>query len=276
VPLNPAKLARRSLTTLIGGLVMFGLAWFLPKPFLHVIFFLCGVVGAMEFHAISSQMGFGIQRGSVICCIGYGTLSFYLPQLPMSYLLYLVPAQVFLTSLLPPFKAEKTAISAALTLVACAYLGLALLGLGALFSLSPSDPQLGRVALLFCFVLVWFGDSAAYLVGSSMGRHPIAPVISPKKSVEGMVANVFGNAAAALLAKATLLPQLSFGDVALLTLLFSTLGFWGDLVESTWKRSAQIKDSGTLFPGHGGVLDRVDSLFLTAPLLYILFLWKWA
>lgn len=273
--MNPAKLARRSLTTLIGSLVMFGVAWFLPKPILHTIFFLCGVAGAMEFHTIAREMGFAIQRSTVICCIGYGTLSFYLPEISMSHLLYVAPAQVFLTSLLPPFEGEKTTISAALTLVACAYLGLALLGLGALFSLSPADPQLGRIALLFCFILVWFGDSAAYLVGSSFGRHRIAPVISPKKSVEGMVANVFGNAAAALLAKATLLPQLSFADVALLTLLFSTLGFWGDLVESTWKRSAQIKDSGTLFPGHGGVLDRVDSLFLTAPLLYLLFLWKW-
>lgn len=268
------KFLKRAKTTLIGALVLIALAWYVPKPGLHLALLICGVIGTLEFEHLAKAMGHHIQKVTVIFTVAYGIAGLYWPALKLEWLIYFTPTLAFLLSLKPPFLPQKTMINLALTLIASIYLGFSLIGLSALFALHPTDPEKGRMLLLFCFALVWAGDSAAYIAGSSFGKHKIAPVVSPKKSVEGTLANFVGNFIAAAAGKYTVFPELTWLDVGLLVLIFGLLGFWGDLVESTWKRTAQIKDSGTIFPGHGGVLDRVDSIFLTAPLLYVFMAWK--
>lgn len=127
----------------------------------------------------------------------------------------------------------------------------------------------GRLVLAL-YIITWFGDSAAYFVGSSLGRHKLAPHVSPKKTWEGLAGNYFGNVGGAFLMKALVCTQWSAVDAVAIGLLLGTVGQMGDLVESTWKRSAGVKDSdmGFSIPGHGGMLDRVDSLVFTAPALY--------
>jgi phosphatidate cytidylyltransferase len=117
---------------------------------------------------------------------------------------------------------------------------------------------------------VWFGDTAAYFVGSTFGRHRLAPRVSPKKSWEGAAGNLAGNLLGAWFMKATVCPEWSLLYAAGMALLLGVAGQLGDLVESTWKRSAGVKDSnvGVSIPGHGGILDRVDSLVFAAPLMY--------
>jgi phosphatidate cytidylyltransferase len=130
---------------------------------------------------------------------------------------------------------------------------------------------LGRRLLLFTVVLVWAGDTAAYFVGKGIGRWKMAPQISPNKTWEGAGANFLGALfVAAVFGYWTGIPpahMLAMGAVG------SVAGQLGDLFESAWKRSAGVKDSGTILPGHGGMLDRIDALILAAPAVWYYFEW---
>jgi phosphatidate cytidylyltransferase len=136
-----------------------------------------------------------------------------------------------------------------------------------LHGVDVSGPRL----LLFTLVLVWVGDSAAYFVGSGIGRWKMAPQISPNKTWEGAGANFLGALfVAAIFGYWTRIPpahMLAMGAVG------SLAGQIGDLFESAWKRSAGVKDSGTILPGHGGMLDRIDALILAAPAVWYYFEW---
>lgn len=124
----------------------------------------------------------------------------------------------------------------------------------------------GRRFLLLILVLMWVGDTSAYFVGKSLGRLPMAPVLSPKKTWEGAAANLLGSVVAGFVAARWLpLPAVS---VLILAVLANIAGQAGDLLESAYKRSAGVKDSGQLLPGHGGMLDRIDSLALAAPMAW--------
>jgi phosphatidate cytidylyltransferase len=124
----------------------------------------------------------------------------------------------------------------------------------------------GPALLLFAMVIIWVGDSVAYFVGRSVGKHPLAPHLSPKKTWEGTVASFLGSLLVTLIFSRFLavpLPHLlamaALGNVA---------GQIGDLLESAYKRSAGIKDSGSILPGHGGLLDRIDALILAFPVVW--------
>lgn len=130
--------------------------------------------------------------------------------------------------------------------------------------------QLPYGAFLIFFVLLvsWAGDAAAYYAGKCLGSRPIAPVLSPKKTVEGFIGGLIVAPLVAWFSQLWFLPILSPLDCLVLGLLLTTLGLVGDLAESAFKRQAGVKDSGGLIPGHGGMLDRVDSLLLTIPTFY--------
>ncbi len=127
---------------------------------------------------------------------------------------------------------------------------------------------IGKYLTLAMFILIWLSDTGAFCVGSLIGRHKLFERISPKKSWEGFIGGlVFCLAASALLAwlfpaevkGLSMLQMLGFGAVVCVA------GTWGDLIESMIKRSLGVKDSGNLLPGHGGILDRIDSLLLVTP-----------
>ena len=126
----------------------------------------------------------------------------------------------------------------------------------------------GRQLVLLTLCVVWAGDTMAYFVGKSLGRMPMAPVLSPKKTWEGAIANF----AASLLIAVFFARWMRVETVNLLVIagVANIAGQAGDLIESAYKRGAVVKDSGTLLPGHGGILDRIDSLILAAPVVWIL------
>ncbi len=115
---------------------------------------------------------------------------------------------------------------------------------------------------------LWVGDSAAIFVGRAIGKHPLLPKVSPKKTVEGAAANLVGCILAAVGLGALLGEPLALSAAA--GLAAGVFGQAGDLFESYIKRRAGVKDSGTILPGHGGLLDRVDSLLFTAPVVVVL------
>jgi len=130
-------------------------------------------------------------------------------------------------------------------------------------------PIIGPKLLLFALVLVWAGDTFAYFVGRSFGRMHMAPQLSPKKTWEGAAANLLGSAIVGV-AFFRWLGMDAFQTV-LMACLANAAGQAGDLLKSVYKRAAVVKDSGNLLPGHGGILDRIDALILSAPVVWYYF-----
>ena len=126
--------------------------------------------------------------------------------------------------------------------------------------------RLGRELVLFTLCLIWAGDMLAYFVGRSLGRMPMAPVLSPKKTWEGAIGSMIGS----MIVGAAFVRWLYAPLPAVLAMAAAgnIAGQAGDLLESAYKRSAGVKDSGSLLPGHGGVLDRVDALILAIPVVW--------
>jgi phosphatidate cytidylyltransferase len=125
------------------------------------------------------------------------------------------------------------------------------------------------VALVFFVILVtWLSDTGGFFVGKTWGKHPLASRLSPKKTIEGLLGGVLFSVVGAILSQLTFAPFFSLGQCVMLGGGLALLGALGDLAESAIKRSVSVKDSGTIIPGHGGVLDRVDSLLFTGPAMY--------
>jgi len=122
--------------------------------------------------------------------------------------------------------------------------------------------------LLGTFILIWVNDSFAYLVGKNFGKQKLFEKISPKKTVEGFLGGLFFSTIASYFI-ATFTQTLSFTNWLILSIIISVFGTLGDLIESKFKRQAKVKDSGTIMPGHGGLLDRLDSIIFAAPFIYL-------
>ncbi|MBT8289105.1 MAG: phosphatidate cytidylyltransferase [Flavobacteriaceae bacterium] len=124
------------------------------------------------------------------------------------------------------------------------------------------------VIILGSFILMWVNDSFAYLVGKNFGRQKLFPKISPKKTVEGFLGGLFFACVSSyFIAKYS--DNLTFNNWLILAIIISVFGTLGDLIESKFKRQAGVKDSGIIMPGHGGILDRLDSIIFAAPFIYL-------
>jgi len=126
------------------------------------------------------------------------------------------------------------------------------------------------VGLIVLFIaIIWCGDTGAYAIGRLFGRHKLIPTISPGKTIEGTMGGLFFGILGGIAIKYVFLPEvIALHHVIILGILLGIIGQTGDLGESLLKRNANMKDSGNLIPGHGGVLDRCDSMILTAPVFY--------
>lgn len=172
------------------------------------------------------------------------------------------------------------------TLLGVAYVGLALACVPLLHALpadrswggAASDPWVGVLVVSLPLVSTWVGDASAFFAGKAWGHKRLAPEISPNKSWVGAWAGVLGASAGAMvwfLVGEARLARMAVGNVGTAAAIGALLGvgaILGDLVESTLKREAGVKDSGAVFPGHGGALDRLDALIFTLPLAYALLL----
>ncbi len=129
------------------------------------------------------------------------------------------------------------------------------------------DPIYGAKMVLYVCLLVWSADSGAYFAGKSLGKHKMAPKVSPNKTIEGLVGGVIAAfVVGVVFAKLLELEFASLGMMLVIIFITVVISVMGDLVESMFKRVAQIKDSSNLIPGHGGILDRIDSLMAAFPL----------
>lgn len=122
--------------------------------------------------------------------------------------------------------------------------------------------------IFLLLLIVMSGDTGAYYVGCNFGKRKLYPIVSPNKSIEGAVGGLFGSIVGAFVAKLTFFPGLAVIDCIVTALVMGPLGQVGDLFESLLKRSFGVKDSGVIVPGHGGILDRLDSILFAAPAAY--------
>ena len=163
----------------------------------------------------------------------------------------------------------KKALEDSLPSSAIAVLGTTYVGMlsGSLIRLRHDFPE-GSKLVYFLLLVVWLGDSGAYYVGKTFGKHKLSPRISPKKTIEGLLGGIAASVITAVVIHFTFFREFPLLHAIIAGVLLSIAGVIGDLAESMWKRSADVKDSGTLLPGHGGFLDRFDSILFTAPILY--------
>jgi phosphatidate cytidylyltransferase len=218
-----------------------------------------------EFYAMSLPAS---RRGEGWLAAGTGAALVFLASPPLLPVLLTGILLFFAVLLLLRFR-ELTAVAGELALLLFGLLYVALL-----LAHLPWLRELpyGREWIFLVLLIVMAGDSGAYFTGISIGRRKLYAAVSPKKSVEGGVGGLIGSLLGAWLAKVWFFPALSSGDVLLLGLGLGVIGQLGDLFESLLKRSFGVKDSGRLVPGHGGILDRLDSLlFAFAPAYYYAF-----
>ena len=141
------------------------------------------------------------------------------------------------------------------------------------FGINDYNPKI----IIGLFILIWTNDTFAYLLGKSIGKHKLYERISPKKTIEGFLGGVaFAIFAGYLISKLYIKPNPNFSDTSILiwtmiALIVGVFGTIGDLIESKFKRIAEVKDSGKIMPGHGGILDRLDSVIFVAPIVYLFY-----
>ena len=188
----------------------------------------------------------------------------------LTFLTFVFLALIGIGSLrIPP--PDKPFRAAAVSFASVAYVG-GLISYALLLreSLTP-DPRVGFAFFLLPVGITWLSDTAAYFTGRAIGRRPMAPIISPNKTIEGGVAALAAGPLAAVLAGAFVPELAAIGTVwiGLIGFLIAAAAILGDLVESSLKRECGVKDSSSLLPGHGGLLDRMDSLLWAIPVAYL-------
>ena len=213
-----------------------------------------------HFRDASASIAMGLGLGSA----GLLLASLQWPGLVPERAVFLVILVALLTSSLFSSRGlKRSLVDSAVLVFGVLYVGLTL---GHLLLTRALDG--GEYLILFLFLVTWAGDSGAYYAGVSLGSRQLAPVISPNKTVEGLIGGFALALVAAWAGRLWFLPSFSVPDCVATGLLLTAAGLLGDLTESAMKRSASVKDSGRLIPGHGGMLDRLDSLMFTAPVFY--------
>ncbi len=264
-------LTRRSVTGIVYIVLMLGGAAFHPVIF-AIVFGTLMFFTQLEFYKLVETAGsrprknFGLTLGVLFFLICFGMVNSILPA--KSYLIF-VPALTFL--LLFEAFSDRSGIlqNSAITFTGFVYVAIP-------FSLLhfivhpgyPNYPVFNSNILIGVFLIVWIYDSMAYMTGSKFGKHKINRKISPNKSWEGCIGGtIFGLLMGVV--NSLMFPQPSLFDwlvIAIIVIIFGTLG---DLFESIIKRRLNVKDSGTMLPGHGGLLDRFDSLLFALPVVYV-------
>lgn len=258
-------------TRLISGIILLAITIavvVLGGDILFAVLFLISFIGMTELYRIVKiDRAFpgilGYMAGITFYLLLYFDLGQYQMILFISYLILLMFAYVFG---FPRFTTEQISV---------AFFGLFYVGIMLSYIYQVRMLEDGGLIVWLIFIGAWGSDTCAYLVGILIGKHKVAPKLSPKKSIEGCIGGVVGAALIGVV-YATLI-QSRMTETASLQLVFALIGAAssvlsqiGDLAASAIKRNHDIKDYGTLIPGHGGVLDRFDSIIFTAPVVYYL------
>ncbi len=238
---------------------------------------LLAALGSLEFARMAAARALRISSVVVMAGSALVVFAFYFGSLAAAAAVITLVAFVAMIERLARVDVEKYVLSVSLSITAVVYTGW-LLGSFVLlreFAAEALKPEfagqgdIGRSLVFLVLILAWSNDSGAYFVGSAIGRHRLMARVSPSKTVEGALGGIAACIVAALISRATFAPFLAPGDAVLGAVLVGAACIVGDLVESMLKRSTGVKDSSHLIPGHGGLLDRFDSLLFAGPVFYL-------
>jgi phosphatidate cytidylyltransferase len=256
------------MTRVLSGAVLLAFAiavvWLSPPAVFFVVAELLLVLGFVEYASLARSSGLPVPAIPA-CTAAMLTCAAFASGLPAPIDVVLMTAVVALGALtLTAWNGGRDALGlAAASLFPSLYLGLPL---GAMIVIRETH---GREALFLLMLTVIVSDTAQYYSGRAFGRRPLAPKVSPKKTVEGAAGGLVSGAIALVVVGAWWLPAVPIALRVMLGVTIVALGIAGDLFESMLKRSADTKDSSSLIPGHGGVLDRIDALLFAAPVYYV-------
>lgn len=257
----------RSLTSMVYAGVLVS-SMLLHELFFASVFLVLMVLALMEFYRMSERTGVhpqkitGIATGVLFFIVLFGTAR---TSLPMTSLLIPV-IFLFLTFVVELYRKKTEPLAnVAFTFLGFLYIAFPM-GLTSIlvFHGSPGEKKYTPWILLGVMLTIWIFDSFAYIIGTALGKHRLFERISPKKSWEGAIA---GGVVAMLtgVLNASLFPSVELTGWLIISGIIIVAGVFGDLIESLFKRSIDLKDSGNLLPGHGGILDRLDSFLFTVP-----------
>ena len=256
----------RILTAVIGAPLLLGLAY-LGRWYFGVLVLVLGLLAQYEVYGMMEQGGArpwkeaGLILGALLAL--RALVPFVIP-LAVAGVLALLVWSTFAKTEKPLADLSSTVLGALYPTALLAFLTDLRLARG------PAVGDLEAFYLtLSVLLLIWATDILAYYTGKAIGKHKLAPAISPKKTWEGSVGGAVGAVLAAVGLKLTLIGFLDWPHIVALALICGVVSQVGDLAESRFKRSVGVKDSGTILPGHGGLLDRFDAALLAVPLAYL-------
>jgi phosphatidate cytidylyltransferase len=265
--------ASAATTRVISGALLLaaviGVVWLLPPIYVLGAALLVAALAFREYVELAARAGVNVSLpagglGTVLVCVAVG-----MPGLPIEAALAGMTLGLSTVALSGSLSGKQGAgaagplSTAAVGAFAPLYLGVPL-GL-----ISATRWTLGREAVLLVILAVAVSDTSQYYTGRLLGRTPLAPAVSPKKTVEGAIGGLAGAVLALAIAGHWWLPQVGLAGRVGLGLAVAIVGIVGDLFESLLKRSVGVKDASAAIPGHGGVLDRIDALLFAAPVFYI-------
>jgi len=259
-------------TRVLSGAVLLlfaiGTVWFAPALLFFTVAEVLLVMALIEYVALARESGVPVPAvpagaAAVLCCAAFSRLAFGdLPRAPVDVVLMSALVALGALTLIRWAGGDALGLASA-SIFPTIYLGLPI---GAMIAIRETR---GREALLLLMLTVVVSDTAQYYSGRALGRRPLAGRISPKKTIEGAIGGVVCGGGFLAIVGAWWLPVLPALLRGALGVTVVALGITGDLFESMLKRSAGVKDSSALIPGHGGVLDRIDALLFAAPVYYI-------
>ena len=262
-------LKKRVLTGAVTIPCLYLLIGYGPEPTLFILVLIAVALGSHEFYSLvlpenkRHEKAIGILLGMVLASVIY----FGNPSLlyaPLSFTIIFLSITYMLKSTNFALAISKMA----LTLFGILYIGLLLSYVTLIGKIAP-----GKQWVFFLVSTVWAADIGGFFIGSLLGRRKLFPKVSPNKTIEGLGGGVGGAIAAALLCRKLFFSDLDVSHCIFLGFSLTLFGQMGDFAESMIKRSAHVKDSSGLVPGHGGMLDRLDSFLFSAPFLYYYIRW---
>lgn len=257
-------LYKRIVSGLLFLPIFYLVTWKLDPVYFTGLVLIAALIGLSEFYRLAKARGImpgvlpGMAVGALLVLEAYHPLPFGAGNYAALFLLL-----VMITRLFSPRPVEGALEDISVTLLGVCYVAF-------LFSFQVAIRMMGdgKQWLVFLFFIIWASDIGAYSVGIPFGRHRLYEKVSPKKSIEGFVGALIASAGMALVCRIWFMPEIGQAEVVGIALMLAVVGTVGDLAESLIKRAAGVKDSGTIIPGHGGILDRMDSMLFAAPVLY--------
>ncbi len=252
---------QRITTGVIAGAV-FLLFLYLGSYFFHGLLLIMAIIAFDELVRMS-----GTKRLDGVAIVGYAAVTLFV--FPWNNGQYIFGAElerwVWLTLLLMFGAMVVGKNKTPITQTAALFFGVLYIGIGFHYMAFSRWSEDGLLMTLLIFICIWVTDAGAYFTGMAIGKTPMWPAISPKKTVEGAIGGLAGSIVAALLFALVAPEIITYWHAIMLGLSIGIVGQLGDLIQSAYKRTYGVKDSGTLLPGHGGVLDRCDSWLIVFP-----------